>query len=85
MTIDEGYSSSKFAILVAEFVRSKRQIRILHADELDKPLYEDALDEILRLRKKYGNVQNLGFDASCPELSMSLKKRIGERYDWQYV
>jgi len=57
----------------------------LYADELDKPLYEEAVDHILRLRKKYGNVQNIGFDGSRPELGMSLKKKIDERYDWQYV
>lgn len=85
MTIDEGYSSSKFAVMVAECVRQKNQIRILYADELDKPLYEEAVDHILRLRKKYGNVQNIGFDGSRPELGMSLKKKIDERYDWQYV
>ena len=39
----------------------------------------------MRLRKKYGNVQTIGFDASRPELGMSLKKKIDERYDWQYV
>jgi hypothetical protein len=85
ISIDEAYSVSKFAIMVAEFQRSTRQIWILHVEELDKPLYEDALDHILRLRKKYGNVQNIAFDASRPELGTSLKKRIGERYDWQYV
>jgi hypothetical protein len=85
ISIDEAFSVSKFAIMVAEFQRSTRQIRILHAEELDKPLYENALDHILRLRKKYGNVQNIAFDASRPELGTSLKKRIGERYDWQYV
>ena len=86
MTIDEGYSSSKFAIMVAEFLRTgKKEIRILHADELDKPLYEEALDHIFQLRKKYGNVLNIGVDGSRPELITSLKKKIGERYDWPYV
>jgi len=76
MSVDPSYSVSKFAIMVAEFVRSKRQIRILHAEELDKPLYEEALDHILRLRKRYGNIQNIGIDASGPELISSLKKKI---------
>ena len=86
MTIDEGYSSSKFAIMVAEFLRTgKKEIRILHAEELDKPLYEEALDHIFQLRKKYGNVLNIGVDGSRPELVTSLKKKLGERYEWSYI
>jgi hypothetical protein len=38
MTIDLAYSSSKFAILVGEYIRSgTKQIRILYSKELDHP------------------------------------------------
>ena len=32
-----------------------------------------------------GNVQNIGVDASKPELIVSLKKLIDERHQWQYI
>ncbi len=85
MTIDPAFSSSKFAIMVAEWVRALKQIRILYAEELDHPSYEDALDQVFRIRKKYGNIVNIGVDASQPELIVSLKKKIDERHQWQYV
>lgn len=86
MTIDPAFSSSKFAILVAEWVRSaKKQIRILYAEELDHPSYEEAIDHVFRIRKQMGNVVNIGVDASQPELIISLKKLIDERYSWSWI
>jgi hypothetical protein len=85
MCIDPAFSSSKFAILVAEWNRSEKQIRILYAEELDHPSYEEAIDHIFRLRKEMGNVVNIGVDASQPELIISLKKLIDERHDWHYI
>ncbi|HET8855902.1 MAG TPA: DEAD/DEAH box helicase family protein [Nitrososphaeraceae archaeon] len=85
MTIDPAFSSSKFAILVAEYVRAIKQIRILYAEELDHPSYEEALDHVFRIRKQMGNIVNIGVDASQPELITSLKKLIDERHNWSYV
>jgi hypothetical protein len=85
MTIDPAFSSSKFAIMVAEWNRSQKQIRILYAEELDHPSYEEAIDHIFRIRKQMGNVVNIGVDGSQPELIISLKKLIDENYKWQYI
>jgi hypothetical protein len=86
MTIDPAFSSSKFAIMVAEWVRSgQKQIRILYAEELDHPSYEEAIDRIFQVRKRYGNIRNIGVDASQPELIVSLKKLIDERYQWSWI
>jgi len=85
MALDPGFSSSKFGIVIGQFVRQKKQIQILFADEFDNLNYEEAIDLIFSLRKKYGNVLNIGVDASALELIMSLKKKIGERYDWEYI
>jgi|SRR5215207_4005650 len=85
MTIDPAFSSSKFAILVAEWNRSLRQIRILYSKELDHPSYEEAIDHVFRVRKQMGNVRNIGVDASQPELIVSLKKLIDENSRWQYI
>jgi hypothetical protein len=85
MAIDTGFSSSKFSILIGEWNSEFRQLRILCSELLDHPLYEDTISKIFQLRKHYGNVLNIGIDASNPELIASLKKKIGERYDYKYI
>ena len=91
MLIDPGYGSSNFAVLVCQFVvtrnynNNRKQIQILYADQLERPTYEESIDHIFRLRRKYGNILNIGIDASAPELVSSIKKKIDERSDYQYV
>ena len=85
MCIDPAFSSSKFAILVAEWLKSERMINIVYAEELDHPSYEEAVDHIFMLTKQLGNIKNIGVDGSNPELIVSLKKKIDERSDWKYI
>ncbi len=85
MVIDPAFSSSKFAIVVAEWLRSKRMINIVYAEELDKPSYEQAIDTIFRISKQLGNIKNIGVDASNPELITSLKNRLDENSKWEYI
>lgn len=86
MAIDQGYSTSKFAILVAEWDRRNTHMRVLHSEELQSPLFENAIDRVLQLRAHYGNVLNIYFDAtSRMEFGMSLKTRIGEASHWPKV
>ena len=85
MCIDPAFSSSKFAILVAEWLKSEIMINIVYADELDKPNYEEVINHIFRLVKQLGNIKNIGVDGSNPELIVSLKKKIDEKYDWKYI
>lgn len=83
---DQGYSSSLFVILVIEWNREHGQIRILHGEEHQWPLVENIQNRILELRKRYGNVQNIGIDAtSKSEFCMSLKTRINENSYWPHV
>jgi hypothetical protein len=83
---DQGYSTSKFVIMVGEWNREHRQLRILHGEELQSPLFETARDTILALRKQYGNVLNIAIDAtSRQEFCMSLKNRIGESSYWPHI
>ena len=85
MCIDPAFSSSKFAILVAEWNRSERMINIVYAEELDKPNYEEVVSHIFKLVKQLGNIKNIGVDGSNPELIVSLKKKIDENSKWQYI
>jgi hypothetical protein len=85
MAIDSGFASSKFAIVLGEWNREFRQLRILATELMDHPLYEDSISKIFQLIKHYGNILNIGVDASNPELIASLKKKIGERHDHKYI
>ena len=64
ITVDQGYSSSKFVILVIEWNREFRQIKILHGEEHQSPQFEFMLNRYCGLCKKYGNVLNIFFDAT---------------------
>ena len=83
--IDPAFSSSKVAILVAEWLKSERMINVIYAEELDKPNYEEVIDHIFRLTKQMGNVRNLPVDGSNPELIVSLKRKIDENSKWSYI
>ena len=83
--IDPAFSSSKFAILVAEWLKSERMINVIYVEELDKPNYEEVIDHIFRLTKQMGNVRNLAVDGSIPELIVSLKRKIDENSKWSYI
>lgn len=82
MAADIGFESSKFAILVGEWDRQNRHLRILHSEELQAPLFEEAINRILELRKRFGNVINIAIDAtSRQEFCTALKIKIN---DWPY-
>ena len=86
MAIDLGYVTSKFAIVIGEWEPKLRKIRILVAEEIAAPHYEQMLERILRYRREYKNVMNIAVDAtSRQEFAMSLKTRIGEQDDWRYI
>jgi hypothetical protein len=83
---DQGYVTSKFAILIAEFHAREKRIRILLAEELEMPTYDQMINRLLRYRKEYGNIQNIGIDAtSRMEFAMSLKEKIGESNSWPFI
>lgn len=87
MSADIGFESSKFAVLVAEWDRAHRHLRILHSEEMQSPLFEQAIDRILELRKQYGNVVNIAIDAtSRQEFCTALKIKINDYpYHWHKV
>ena len=84
---DIGFESSKFAIVVGEWDRNNRHLRILHNEELQSPLFEQAIDRILQLRKEYGNVLNIAVDAtSRQEFCTALKIKVHDfPYRWNMV
>jgi len=85
IAVDLGYSSSKFAILAGEYEPKLKKIRILLAEEIQSPQYEQMIERILRYMRE-GKVMNIAVDStSRMEFAMSLKTRLGEDNDWSRV
>jgi hypothetical protein len=86
ITIDPAFSSSRFGILIATWIKAKKIINILYAEELDHPSYQEAIDHIFRIAKQIGGeIKNIGVDSSSPEIVVSLKQKIDENSKWQYI
>jgi uncharacterized protein (UPF0335 family) len=84
--VDLGYSSSRFGILIGEWDPKLKKIRILVAEQIQSPQYEQMIERILRYNNEYKNIQNILVDAtSRMEFCMSLKTRLGEENDWNRI
>ena|SRR5215475_10343370 len=81
--IDPGFGSSKFAIVVTQYVDGK--IQIIYADEFDRPNFNTMIDMVWQLRQKCSYISNIYLDAANPEVWESLKREFGERYDEAYI
>jgi len=87
MAVDIGFESSKFAIVVAEWDRANTCLRVLHSEELQSPLFEEAINHILALRKQFGNVVNIAIDATNrQEFCTALKIKVRDfPFRWNQV
>ncbi|HEY9386646.1 MAG TPA: hypothetical protein VIP70_06375 [Nitrososphaeraceae archaeon] len=64
--IDPGFGSSKFAIVVTQYVDGK--IQIIYADEFDRPNFASMINTIWQLKQKCGYISNIYVDAANPEI-----------------
>jgi hypothetical protein len=81
--VDAGFGSSKFAIVVTQFVDGK--IQVIFAEEYERPNFAAMIDKIWQLKQQCGYISNIYVDAANPEIWESLKREFGERYDNQYI
>jgi len=81
--IDPGFGSSKFAIVVTQYVDGK--IQIIYADEFDRPNFQTMISTIWQLKQRCGYISNIYVDSANPEVWESLKREFGERYDEQHI
>lgn len=81
--IDPGFGSSKFAIVITQYVDGK--IQVIHAEEYDRPNFSAMIDTIWQLKQKCGHISNIYVDAANPEVWESLKREFRERFDQQYI
>lgn len=85
MSIDIGWGSSATAIMVSRFVNGKVQI-VYSKEFANRPLFQDILDEVWRLKRKCGNnLKNILMDASATELYTGLCNEFNQNSSLQYL
>jgi len=82
--IDPGYASSRFSMVVDEWIPEHSLIRVLYATELDKPLFGDMVRMSYDLIKQY-RVSKTWVDGSQPEFIRELKVMIGENKNYEQL
>ena len=81
--MDAGFGSSKFAIVVTQFVNGK--IQAIFAEEYERSNFAAMINRIWEIKQQCGYISNIYCDAANPEIWESLKREFDERYDNQYV
>ena len=81
--IDPGFGSSRFAIVITQYVDGK--IQVIHAEEYDRPNFTEMIDTIWQLKQKCGHISNIYVDAANPEVWKSLKREFNEPFNQQYM
>ena len=62
--IDPGFGSSKFAIVITQFVNGK--IQVIHAEEYDRPNFAAMIAKMWQLKQQCGYISNIYVDAANP-------------------
>ncbi len=75
MGIDPAYGSSAFGIVVTQW--EDNHIQILHAEEYNRPDYNEMLSVVYGLMSKY-SIDKVYIDGANPSFIKSLKLQIGE-------
>jgi hypothetical protein len=84
MSVDIGWGSSATAIMVSRFVNNK--VQIIYSREYSRPIFQDIIDEIWRLKNKCNNkLQNILMDASATELYTSLCNEFNQNPSQQFL
>jgi hypothetical protein len=84
MGIDPGWGSSAFGIVVTQFVADDHHIQIMHAEEYQRPDYNEMLSTVYGLMSKY-HVDQVYIDGANPSFIRSLKLQIGEDAEYDKV
>jgi hypothetical protein len=82
MGIDPGFGSSKFGITVIQL--EDNILKVLYAEEFDRPSYEQMISKIAELRYRY-KPNKIFVDGSKPDFIKSLKILFRETSDYQSV
>jgi terminase large subunit-like protein len=82
MGIDPGYGSSAFGVVVTQW--EDNHIQILHAEEYNRPDYNEMLSLVYRLISKY-QIDKVYIDGANPSSIKSLKLQVGEDPEYDKV
>jgi hypothetical protein len=84
LSVDIGWGSSATAIMVSRFVNGK--VQIIYSKEFARPLFQNIIDEIWRLKTKCNNnLQNILMDASNTELYTTLCSEFKQNPSLKYL
>jgi hypothetical protein len=80
--VDPGFGSSKTAIVLTERLKEQDKIRVLYAEEFNRPNPEEIADICFNLHRQY---QNTWFfvDGANAGFITQLKIHFGESLNWQ--
>jgi len=78
MGIDCGFGSSAFGIVITRYANEKEKVQILHAEEFDRPDYNEMLSKVGNLIFEY-NPTKIYVDGANPAFIKSLKIQLGDK------
>ena len=81
MGIDPAWGSSAFGIVITQWVDN--HIQILYAEEYQRPDYNEMLNVVWKLLKKF-NINKVYIDGANPSFIRSLKVQMNERPDYEF-
>jgi hypothetical protein len=84
--LDPGFGSSAFGVVITEWVNN--QIQILHAEDYERPEFNDMINTTIGLMNQFGirpqdYSSRIYVDGANPEFIRSIKHQLGERPDYE--
>jgi hypothetical protein len=84
--LDPGFGSSPFGVVITEWVDN--EIRVLHAEDYERPEFNEMIDTTIRLMNQFGirpqdYSSRIYVDGANPEFIRSLKHQLRERPDYE--
>ena len=83
MSLDPGWGSSSFAIMISRFVNGK--VQILYSNEFPRANFQNIIDEIWRLKNKCNSLQNILLDASATGVYTALCQEFNQNPSLEYL
>jgi hypothetical protein len=83
LSLDPGWGSSNTAIMLSRFVNGK--VQIIYSKEYTRPLFQDIIDEIWRLKDKCNSLDCILLDASATEVYTALCQEFRQNPSLEYL
>jgi hypothetical protein len=83
LSLDPGWGSSAFAIILSRYINGK--VQILYADEFERPLFQDIIDKIWQIKRRCASLQNIIMDSANTEIYTALCSDFNQNSSLQYL